>query len=69
MGSGVTIGKEVLDEIRADAAGSREEVCGLLFGTTDVVTGAARCRNVAADPKRMFEIDPAAAHRFSPGYE
>lgn len=42
------------------------EVCGLLFGTPDRVTAARPCRNVAADPRTAFEIDPAhliAAHR------
>lgn len=42
------------------------EVCGLLLGHGDLVSAAPPCRNVAVDPARSFEIDPAAliaAHR------
>jgi proteasome lid subunit RPN8/RPN11 len=42
------------------------EVCGLLFGTSRRITAAEPCANVASDPARAFEIDPAAlfaAHR------
>ena len=42
------------------------EVCGLLFGAGDRISDARSCRNVAPDPRRAFEIDPAqliAAHR------
>lgn len=42
------------------------EVCGLLFGTPERIVEARACRNVAADPRDAFEIDPAqllAAHR------
>lgn len=52
--------------LEAAAATPHEEVCGLLFGTTDTILRAQPCRNVAADPARWFEIDPAAliaAHR------
>ena len=41
-------------------------MCGLLFGTADAIAAVQPCRNVAADPSRWFEIDPAAllaAHR------
>lgn len=47
------------------AAGSHE-ACGLLFGQVAHVIEASVARNVAADPARCFEIDPAAlfaAHR------
>jgi proteasome lid subunit RPN8/RPN11 len=53
----------VLAEARADAA---REVCGLLFGAEDHVTAHLPAPNVAADPARRFEVDPAtllAAHR------
>ena len=66
MGSPVTFAKGVLAEIITLAAGSADEVCGLLFGTPDRVDAALACRNVAADPATAFEIDPAAllaAHR------
>jgi proteasome lid subunit RPN8/RPN11 len=36
------------------------EVCGLVFGTPDRITDLAGCANVAADPRRTFEVDPAA---------
>jgi proteasome lid subunit RPN8/RPN11 len=36
------------------------ECCGLLFGTPDRIEQARPCRNVADDPARTFEIDPAA---------
>ncbi|WP_310533986.1 M67 family metallopeptidase [Novosphingobium sp.] len=42
------------------------EACGLLLGRAGVIERAQPCANVAADPLRHFEIDPAAliaAHR------
>ena len=42
------------------------EACGLLFGTPTHINSAAPTANVAPDPARHFEIDPAAlitAHR------
>lgn len=62
----VSFAKGVIDQVRAHAASSSDEVCGLLFGDPDRVDAAAGCRNVAADPTSAFEIDPAqliAAHR------
>ncbi len=50
----------------AAAASPQVEVCGLLFGTPQRISAMTACRNVAADPARHFEIDPAAllaAHR------
>ncbi len=35
------------------------EVCGLLFGARDRIRSHLSCRNVAADPRSAFEIDPA----------
>lgn len=52
--------------ILAHATESSDEVCGLLLGQGRRVTRVEACRNVAADPARRFEIDPArllAAHR------
>ena len=42
------------------------EICGLLLGGSGVIAEARSCANVAADPRRRFEINPAAllaAHR------
>lgn len=63
----VRIAKKVLDAIAAETIGSADrEVCGLLFGGPDRVNACLPARNVAPDPFRAFEIDPAAllrAHR------
>jgi len=39
------------------------EVCGLLFGTAERIEAIATCENVAIDPRRHFEVDPAALFR------
>jgi proteasome lid subunit RPN8/RPN11 len=61
------VSTELLRLIREEAAATPEvEVCGLLLGRDGRVDEARPCRNVAADPARRFEIDPAAllaAHR------
>nr|WP_235532789.1 M67 family metallopeptidase [Sphingomonas sp. Leaf412] len=52
------------------ASESADEVCGLLLGRGDRVMEVRACANVAADPARRFEIDPAAliaAHRAARG--
>ena len=70
MVTGVCFAKGLPEEIRALAAASPEEVCGLLFGTPDRVDAMLVCRNVATDPLTAFEIDPAqllAAHRSARG--
>ncbi|WP_408988159.1 Mov34/MPN/PAD-1 family protein [Sphingomonas sp. SUN019] len=54
------------DAIAAFARGSSEEICGLLIGREGNIETLVPCKNVAADPARFFEIDPAtliAAHR------
>lgn len=43
----------------AETAGDHE-CCGLLRGTGDRVIAVELAQNVAADPTRHFEIDPAA---------
>ena len=67
----VTIATTALATIRADvAANAGREACGLLLGQGAHVEVAQACRNVAADPARRFEIDPAAllaAHRAARG--
>jgi proteasome lid subunit RPN8/RPN11 len=60
------ISRGVLAELAALAAGSGVEICGLLFGDDVLIDAFAPAANVAPDPRRHFEIDPAtliAAHR------
>lgn len=58
---GLEISSALLARLLAEAAASPEaEVCGLLFGTDTRITAAEVCANVAAEPERAFEIDPAA---------
>ncbi|MEY4239619.1 MAG: hypothetical protein RL339_2220 [Pseudomonadota bacterium] len=48
------------------AAASPREACGLLLGEGGVIRQALPVRNIAPDPLRHFELDPAAliaAHR------
>lgn len=55
------ISRATLVEVLAHAAAEPDrEVCGLLFGDADRIDSAAPAGNVAADPARHFEIDPAA---------
>ncbi|EZP51501.1 M67 family metallopeptidase [Sphingomonas sp. RIT328] len=65
------IASDLIDRIRCEAAACPDaEVCGLLFGDDAAITAIRPCRNVAADPARWFEIDPAAllaAHRAARG--
>ena len=54
----------------AAAATPDEEVCGLLLGTGSRVEQVVSARNVARDPARSFEIDPAtllSTHREARG--
>lgn len=60
------ISSELLARIVAEAEASGTEICGLLLGRGDAIEAAVACRNVAADPRTRFEIDPGAllaAHR------
>jgi proteasome lid subunit RPN8/RPN11 len=61
------ISSVVLDAIVAAAnASPAREVCGLLFGSRERISGTQACRNVAENPADSFEIDPQAliaAHR------
>jgi proteasome lid subunit RPN8/RPN11 len=46
--------------IRAAAlASDPDEACGLLFGREGRISHASVARNVAAEPRHRFEIDPA----------
>ena len=56
-----TISRSLLAAIRAHAAREApREACGLLFGAPGSITDAVPCANVAVDPLRRFEVDPAA---------
>lgn len=55
-----SISSAVLAQVRAHAAGSIDEVCGLLLGSSRHVAAALPTINVATDPARLFEIDPVA---------
>ncbi len=59
MGIEVRFRKGLVEEIRVRAASSGEEVCGLLLGSGGQVTDVVHCSNVAVEPTRRFEIDPA----------
>ena len=67
----VEISSAVLTAILDESSRSPDqEICGLLFGTKGRIIAALPCRNVAADPRSTFEIDPAAligAHRAARG--
>ena len=61
MGMGIAVSRSVLigtAQISVDCA--PREACGLLYGTGDAITGWQAVENVAEDPERRFEIDPAA---------
>lgn len=67
MGVAPNLSTDLLEQIRIEAAARPGvEICGLLLGRDGRVEEARPCRNVAVDPARRFEIDPAAllaAHR------
>lgn len=61
MGMRAEISRAALAAIRAHAAADRAvEACGLLLGAGLRVAVAQPVANVAPDPARHFEIDPAA---------
>lgn len=57
----LSISSDILNDIvqKCKAVAPRE-ACGLLFGVDAAVSGWSVTANVAADPRRHFEIDPAA---------
>jgi proteasome lid subunit RPN8/RPN11 len=61
------ISSALLERLLSDTRKSPDrEICGLLFGAAERIEAVRACANVAADPRRTFEIDPAtllAAHR------
>ncbi|MES2096274.1 MAG: M67 family metallopeptidase [Pseudomonadota bacterium] len=55
------ISRADVDRLLGEAATSPDgEVCGLLLGAGLRVDAVRACRNVAENPGRSFEIDPAA---------
>ncbi len=63
----ITIAAGLYDKLLAEARHAHPaECCGLLLGTGDAIASILPAANVAADPLRHFEIDPATllgAHR------
>lgn len=63
----VRIATALLDAVAAEAAAAPDrEICGLLLGGAGAITAHRPARNVAPDPRSLFEIDPAVlldAHR------
>lgn len=60
------IARSLLDRITALAAAEPHEVCGLLLGEAGRIDAIMPAANVAPDPARHFELDPAtliAAYR------
>lgn len=56
----VTISSTLAAQIVADANANPEiEICGLLIGNADDVYALRPANNVAHDPARHFEVDPA----------
>lgn len=57
----VRISRGLLDRLLVEAAATPDrEVCGLLYGKGDRIEAIEPAANVAADPARWFEIEPAA---------
>lgn len=63
----VAISRGLLEQIVAlSVARETEEVCGLLLGQAGAIEAFLPAANIAPDPARHFELDPAvliAAHR------
>lgn len=59
--AGMRIAKVALAQATAHARATPDrEVCGLLLGSAALIEHARATRNVASDPRRWFEVDPAA---------
>ena len=66
----VRISSALLERIKSLCAADRNEICGLLLGENNWIRDIGPATNVAADPARHFELDPAvlvAAHRAARG--
>jgi proteasome lid subunit RPN8/RPN11 len=62
----IGISRSLLEQIMSFAAAEDREVCGLLLGELGCIKEIRPALNVAADPARHFELDPAtllAAHK------
>jgi proteasome lid subunit RPN8/RPN11 len=60
----VEIASRVRETLLAEAvAAAGDECCGLLLGAPGRITALVPARNVAADPARSFEIEPATLLR------
>jgi proteasome lid subunit RPN8/RPN11 len=62
----VRISRTLLTEILTAAEAQQQEICGLLLGGEGRIGAIMPAANVAADPARHFELDPAVllgAHR------
>jgi proteasome lid subunit RPN8/RPN11 len=62
MGSEIRLAREIIVALQEQAALAHPlEACGLLLGGADgAISRIQPCANVAPDPARHFEIDPAA---------
>lgn len=61
MGMVIAISSCVMELIhRAAIIAAPDEACGLLFGGGERIDRASVAANIAPDPRRHFEIDPAA---------
>ena len=71
MGSDLVVTRSVLTALLdAAASAAPDEACGLLLGREGAIDRVQPCANVAGEPRRFFEIDPAAliaAHRAERG--
>lgn len=57
----ITLPRRIHDTIIAHAReGAPQEICGLLRGRNGVVTDLLRANNIAVNPIRDYEVDPAA---------
>lgn len=66
----VIIARTLLDTIHREARGQQAEICGLLLGRPGRIEQVRAAANIAPDPARHFEVDPAvllAAHREARG--
>lgn len=62
----IRIARWLLEQVQALAGAEATEICGLLLGEAGRIGAILPAANVAADPVRHFELDPAvllAAHR------
>ncbi|MEO0440319.1 MAG: M67 family metallopeptidase [Pseudomonadota bacterium] len=54
------ISSKIMAELQGAArSGAPNEICGLLLGQNQHVSEARMTNNVAMDPRRHFEVDPA----------